>query len=109
MNAKRLEIALKKQRLLERSAALREELGGHVSGLVPLLSAADRVRAGANWLGAHPYLVGLAATGLAFAKPRITWRWTRRLFLAWHLWRRLNGFLHERVFALSSLFSFFSR
>ena len=101
MNSQQIELVLRKQRLLQKSAVLRAEFAGHVVGVTPLLTAADRVCAGARWLGARPYLVVLATTVLVIAKPRAVWRWAKRGFVLWRVWNRARGFLQGRLSFLS--------
>jgi len=88
MNA--VELALEKQRLQLEAAAQRAALAGHVDGLRPLFDAADRVSAGARWLRRHPEAVLGGVAVAAAARPsarRFVWRWGKRGFVAWQLWR----------------------
>ena len=88
MNA--VELALEKQRLRLAAASQRLALSRHASGLVPAFAAAERVRAGARWVGQHPEIAAGGVALLAVARPgvrRFFWRWGRRAFIAWRLWR----------------------
>ncbi len=88
MNA--IELALEKQRLRLEAAGQRMDLSRHAAGLMPLFEAGDRVRAGARWTAQHPEIVGGAVALLAAARPgvrRFFWRWGKRTFIAWRVWR----------------------
>jgi hypothetical protein len=92
MNGELVELALKKQRLLIRSAALREQWIVHARGLQPAFSTADQVRDAGRWLAAHPqWLVG-GAVALLVARPGAVFRWIRRSIVALGVWRRLRRF-----------------
>lgn len=87
---KSIELALKKQRLLIESASLRTEFTHHAAGLVPLLAVADQLQAGTRWVGRHPEIIAMAAAMIVAAGSgprRFLWRWLRRGFVAWRLWR----------------------
>ena len=90
MNQRDLELALRKQRLLIHSQALRERWGTQAQALRPVATGLDRVRAGARWLTAHPQAVFAGALVIGLLKPRATFRWARRGFIVWQLWRKLR-------------------
>ncbi len=91
MNAvKAVELALEKQRLQFKAAAQRAALAGHVAGLKPLFDAADQITAGARWVKHHPEVVAASVLLVAAVRSgvrRFLWRWGRRSFIAWRLWR----------------------
>jgi len=92
-----LELALEKQRLQIESASQRVVLAQHATGLLPLFEAADRVRDGARWIARHPEIVAAALALLVTVRPGVRgffWRWTRRGFIAWRLWRDGNRWLN---------------
>ena len=91
-----LELALKKQRLQFKSAALRSELGGRVMVFAPLLDIGDKVHDGALWLRRHPEVVFGAGVALLVARPRVVFRWTRRSVVVWQAWGRLRAWLEAR-------------
>lgn len=88
-----LELALKKQRLQLRSAALRNEWVACAAGVRPLLDSADRVRAAGVWLRRHPEIWVGVGIALVVARPRVAWRWVRRGVAAWQLWRKGRSWL----------------
>jgi hypothetical protein len=93
VNQKLIELALKKQRLQLKSAALRDDWVSCASALKPLCTGADRVRDAAVWLRRHPELLVAGAVALLVARPRAVFRWARRSISVVRLWRRLRGWL----------------
>ena len=91
MTARDVKLALKKQRLQFKSAALRRELAQDFATFVPVFRTADKVRAGVAWLRAHPQVLLAAAVVLLVARPKAAFRWGRRGFFAWQAWRRLRS------------------
>jgi hypothetical protein len=85
-----IELALKKQRLQLRSAALRQQMSGQAGALDPLFLTADRLNNGIGWLRRHPEAVVAAVVAIVVARPRRAFRWARRAFFAWQVWRRLQ-------------------
>jgi hypothetical protein len=96
MNA--IQLALVRQRLQLQIAAQREMLAGHAAGLTPLFDAADQVASGTRWLGRHPeVLAGGVALLVATRRGarQFFWRWTRRGFVLWRLWRDGQRWLNQ--------------
>lgn len=90
MNPRQVELALKKQRLLMRSGALRDNFGNYATVWMPVFAAADRVRAGLRWLRRHPLLPVVSLIAVLVARPRGVLRWVRRGYFAWQALRRLR-------------------
>ncbi len=91
---KAVAFALEKQRLLIDSAARREALARHCAELAPLWQTADRVDAGLRWARRHPEAIVGGVAVAAALRPgvrRFLWRWGRRAFLVWRLWRKTVG------------------
>lgn len=89
--SREVELALKKQHLRYKSAALRAALVDDCMALSPTFNTIDRIGAGVGWVRRHPQvLVGLAVA-LVVARPRAVLRWARRGFFAWQAVRRLRG------------------
>ena len=86
-------LALRQQALLLRSAALRSDLGRDLRRLQAPLALADRVRAGWQWLRAHPQVPLAAGLVLVVLRPRRAWRWGLRLWWGWRRWRRVQRWL----------------
>lgn len=90
MNEQDLALALKKQRLVLRSAALRVHLGREAGGLKPAFASADQIREGAAWLREHLHLLAVAGAAIALIRPRAAFRWGRRGYLLWQALRKLR-------------------
>lgn len=96
MNA--IEFALKKQLLVLDAAAQREALARHAEGLVPLFEVADQVNTGVRWMVRHPEVAAGLLALLVAARPgvrRFAWRWGRRGFIGWRLWRSGSHWLNQ--------------
>ena len=91
-----VELALKKQRLQLRSAALRAEIAGHAAGFAPLFAVGDTLCDGAFWLRRHPELAAAAGVALLVARPRAAFRWARRGIVAWQTWNQVRAWLAAR-------------
>ncbi len=87
---RRIQLALKKQALLQKSAQQRHRLIEQSQPLLPLFALADRLQRGANWLKRHPALPVAALTALVAARPRTVFRWLQRGWLLWKMIRKLN-------------------
>lgn len=90
---RRLELALKKQRLLMQSTELRTRIGAQMRPLLPMLGVADRVRRAAGWLKRHPSLPVAVLVALLVARPRALWRWAQRGWWLWQMTNRVRGLL----------------
>ncbi|MDK9724044.1 MAG: YqjK-like family protein [Sterolibacteriaceae bacterium MAG5] len=91
-----VELALKKQRLQLRSAALRDEFAGHGAAFAPLFAAGDGIREGFRWLRRHPEALVATVVAAAVARPRVLFRWARRSVIVWQAWDRFQGWLASR-------------
>ena len=89
----RIELLLRRERLLLRSARLRDDLAQHAQALQAPLALADRAWALAVYLRDHPaWTVGLASAFLVL-RPRGAMRWTARLWWLWRAWRQVRRWL----------------
>lgn len=93
MNARRLSLALARERLIERSSRLRVEVAAQSAVLDPVLHVGDQIRDGAAWVRSHPEVLAAALIGFAVVRPRRVWRWGLRLWGGW----RLFGTLQQRL------------
>ena len=91
----RLEIALKKQRLLIKSESLRDEFGRNGRGVEPAFQVADTAVAGVDWLKRHPEVVAGVTVTLVVARPLAVWRWSRRAYTGWKTWQTISGMLNK--------------
>ena len=87
MSSVEIDLALRRQRLLLSSAALRDSLAEQSAVLVPPLAAADRVQAGGRWLYRQRGWLAGGAVVVLVLRPRRTWR---LLSAGWWLWRRFR-------------------
>lgn len=98
MNPQLLELALKKQRLQLQCAAQREALAVAGVALAPVFALADGVRAGARWVARHPEWLAGIVVALLVIRPRAVFRWARRGFFGWQLWRRVRAWRPAATF-----------
>ena len=87
MSPRLIELALRKQRLQIRSAALREAWASDVGTIAPIFSAIDGARRAASWAKAHAHLLAAFGTAVLLTRPRALLRWARRGAVAYRLWR----------------------
>ncbi len=90
-----MELALKKQQLQFASEKLRIELQRHARALPPLCSGFDQARAAGHWLKERPAIPVAVAVALIVGRPRFVWRWSRRAFGVWRVWRKTRGALES--------------
>lgn len=86
-----LELALKKQRLILKSAALRVSIADNAEPLRPLFAGADKVIAGIHWVQNRPQAVLAAVAAVAIVRPRLLWRWGRRALVLWKAWQKVRN------------------
>lgn len=90
MSATGTERRLRQERVLRRSARLRNDLIQQSEVLIAPMAQMDRVLRGVSWLRRHPvYMAALAAATLAF-KPRNA---MSKIGRAWTLWTMVGRFL----------------
>ena len=88
MNGRRIaQIHVRRERLLARSAAQRDELALLLAPLRGPLAVADRGIAVAQYARAHPGLVVIAAAVFVLLSPKRAFRWARRAFTVWRGYR----------------------
>lgn len=88
MNERRLaEIRTRRERLLARAGAQREEVALLLVPWQTPLRIADRGLAAAAHLRTHPELVAVAVIVLLVLSPRRALRWARRAYVAWRGYR----------------------
>lgn len=79
-----IELALRRQRLQLRSAALREALAGQAVVLEAPLAVADRVRDAGRWVVRERGWLLAGVVVVVIVRPRRAWRVLR---FGWWLWR----------------------
>jgi hypothetical protein len=87
------QLALRRQALVLRSAALRGALNADLRGIAPAFTLADRAQDAWIWLRAKPLaaLLPLMAVGMVWAvrKPSRLVTLPLRAWSVWRLWRRV--------------------
>lgn len=83
-------LLLRRQRLVERSGALRSRLVQETTHWRGPLATMDRAVQAGHWIHAHrSWLIGVLGLALV-VRPRRAWRWLRRGWWVWRLSRRLQ-------------------
>ena len=96
MNQRRLaRIQARRERLIARSGAQRDELALLLAPLRGPLAVADRGIAVVQYARAHPGLVVIAAAVFVLLSPKRALRWTRRAFTIWRGYRWAARALRE--------------
>jgi hypothetical protein len=96
VNRRRLaQIHARRERLLARSAAQRDELALLLAPLKGPLAVVDRGIAAAQYVRAHPGLVAVAAVIFVVLSPKRAFRWARRAFGVWRGYRWAARALNE--------------
>ena len=96
MNRRRLDqIYARRERLLARSAAQRDELALLLAPLNGPLALADRGIAVVQYARAHPGLVAIAAAIFVLLSPKRAFRLARRAFGVWRGYRWAVRALNE--------------
>jgi YqjK-like protein len=94
MTNRQIELALKRGRLQERIAGQRATLAVQTVPIIRALEKTDRAivagRAGVDYIKHHPGQVGTAIAVLAILRPKRVWRWGRRAFVAWGIWKKVR-------------------
>ena len=88
-----LTLALRRELLLARSRALRQQLAREGQALEAPLAIADQARQGLRWLWQHPEWPIAGLVLLTLLRPRRAWRWASRGWWAWRLWQRTGRLL----------------
>ncbi|MDH4051323.1 MAG: YqjK-like family protein [Rubrivivax sp.] len=92
MSPRREALVARREQLLARSAMLRNETALRARAFEGPLSWADWALQSMAWLRHNPAWPAGAVGLLAVVRPRRVWRWTRRGFAAWRLWRRARPY-----------------
>lgn len=96
MNARRIaRIRARRERLVARAAAQRDEITLLLAPLAGPLALADRGLAAAQYVRAHPGAVAIAIAVVVALSPRRAFRWARRAFVVWRGYRFAARALRE--------------
>ncbi len=98
MNPRRLaQIHARRERLLAKAAAQRDEVALLLAPWHAPLAVADRGVAIAAYVREHPSLVVVAVAALVVLSPKRAFRWARRAFAVWRGYRWAVGALNRAV------------
>ncbi len=90
MNARGMQLARRRERLVRRSAHLRGAVVTELQALQPALSWADRIQDAWLWLRANPLATAAGVAALAVWRPRRVLGWGLRAWSAWKLLQRVR-------------------
>ena len=90
MKPRDLELRLRQERALWRSAQLRRDLAQHAQPLIAPLAQADRVRGGVSWLFRHPLMLAALAAGFVALVPRKALSKVSSLWSLWCTFQRIR-------------------
>jgi hypothetical protein len=88
MRQQQLELRVRQERALWRSAQLRQDLGQHAQAFVAPLALADRLGSGLVWLRRHPLALAAVVASMVALAPRQALPKAARL---WSLWCTLRS------------------
>lgn len=91
MKPQELELHLRQQRALWRSAQLRRDLAQQSQSLTAPLAQLDRMRRGLYWLRLHPLVLAALVAGAVAHKPRHMLAKWGRLWSLWCTFQRFRG------------------
>jgi YqjK-like protein len=91
MNARGMLLARRRERLVRRSAHLRDATAAELRALQPALSWADRIQDAWLWLRANPLAAAAGVAALAVWRPRRVLGWGLRAWSAWKLVQRVRA------------------
>lgn len=98
MNARRLaQIHARRERLLAKAAAQRDEVALLLTPWHAPLAVADKGLTVATYLRAHPSIVIVAVAALVVLSPKRAFRWARRAFAVWRSYRWAVKALHQAI------------
>jgi hypothetical protein len=89
-------LALRRERLLGRIAAERDQAARDLAHLKKPLAAADMLVSGVQFLKDRPWIAGVAAAAAVVAGRKRLWAWSERAWTAWRLWSRARRWLREQ-------------
>jgi hypothetical protein len=98
VNRRRLaQIHARRERLIVKAAAQREEVALLLVPWQTPLAIADKGVAVASYVRGHPEIVLIAVAALVVLSPRRAFRWARRAFAAWRGYRWAVTALHRAL------------
>lgn len=95
INMSHADLIERQQRLLARSALLRDSMESQSLVIKRPLAAADQVRHGMQWLYSHPQWPVAAMVVLIVLKPRRFLTWGGRMLWAWSSFQKAQKLLNR--------------
>jgi hypothetical protein len=93
-----MNILQKREKLLARCAAQRDDLAQLTLRLDGVFKVADRGISGVRYLRAHPVALGAVVALFAVVRRRGLWKWTQRGLIAWRAYRAFGKSGFKSVF-----------
>lgn len=91
MDARQIDLALRKQRLQLRAEAERADMMRRLAGIDGALDRVDTLRAQVEWARERIPVLSLALVAVLAARPRLTLRLAKRAWVGWLLVRQVRG------------------
>lgn len=91
MDARHLDLALRKQKLQLRADAQREDLSRRLDGIDGALDRADGLREHLAWAKERIPVLSVALITVLLVRPRFTLRLAKRAWVGWLLVRQVRG------------------
>jgi hypothetical protein len=97
-----IEIALRKERLLARIDAQREELASYGAHLEKPFAVADKAIQAGRYVKQRPWITAVAVLAVVLLGRRNLWRWAGKGWAIWRGWRLAQQWL-QRVGYLKAI------
>lgn len=91
MDARQIDLALRKQRLQLRAEAERADMTRRLAGIDGALDRVDALREHVVWAKERIPVLSVALIAVLVARPRLTLRLAKRAWVGWLLVRQLRG------------------
>jgi len=91
LNPRAVQLALRRERLVNRSAQLRRRAGWHLQDVQPALTWIDRLQDAVIWLRGNPFAAAAGTLLLSAWRPQRAASLGARLWSAWKLVQRVRG------------------
>lgn len=91
MDARHIELALRKQKLQLRAEAQREDLSHRLEGIDGALDRIDSLRENLAWARERIPVLSVTVIAVLLVRPRLTLRLAKRAWVGWLLVRQVRG------------------
>lgn len=89
-------LAVRKERLLQRIEAQRQQIAACIQPLEKPFALADKVVRAGHAVQQRPWIAGVATLVLVVVGRRHLWRWVGRSWALWRGWRVARRWLQDR-------------